>query len=66
MRTDSGEEFDRRKCAVGDQHDAATRQPATDLQDGLSRPIEQCFECSWLVGIKAFRGRKKSEETATP
>ncbi|WP_456632548.1 hypothetical protein [Bradyrhizobium sp. USDA 10063] len=54
-----GEEFDGRKRTVSDEHDIASRKPATDLQDGLAGPVEQGLGLSRSASIEAFgRGQQ--------
>jgi hypothetical protein len=50
------------KCGVADDDDAATRQPAVDLQSSLTGPVQQGLGGAWRVGIEAFGRRKHGEK----
>ena len=62
MVADGREEFDRCKCAVGDQDNIAVGKPAADLQGGLTSPIKQRLGRLRFAEIEAFRGGEQREE----
>src|SRR5262245_33421451 len=57
-----GEEFDGRKCTVGNHDDIAVGQPAAYLQGGLPRPIDQCLGSPQFARVEALGGCEQSEE----
>src|SRR5579864_3818762 len=62
MLAHGGQEFERRKGAVGHQDDGSIGKPAADLQGGLASPIKQGLGLPWLAGIEAFGGSEHGEE----
>jgi hypothetical protein len=62
VASDGGEEPNGGKRGVADDDDTATRQPAVNLQNRLTGPVQQRLGCAWGVGIEAFGRRKHGEE----
>ena len=66
MAADSGQQFERREAAVGDEYQTAIWQPAFGLQDRLPGPRRQRLVALAIGFAPARRGRQDRQERQSP